>query len=586
MRLENGHYAPRTAGAHVIPNRNYLQARLIWDQLVLAGVARVVISPGSRSTPLARTAAMHDRLQVHVLTDERVAGFFALGLCKGAQEPVALLCTSGTASAHYYPAVIEAAQSGYPLIVVSADRPKRLRHHGAAQTIDQLALFGRYAKMALDLPEAVSAAGPYRRMLAMLGRGLCAMNTAPLGPLHINVPTDEPLAPDAADPALHTALYEELRRELAPLKLHVPQQRPELTAISTALESAFCGLVVCGPDAARNEAEREAIHTLARKLGWPLLADVASGLRDCGEPNLPGYDLFLRHAELARLAPDFVLEFGSPPTSKALITYLNAHRARTVRVQRDTLPRDPEGRAAEVLVTDVASCCAALTARVKVSRDSLLLDPFWRVAGAARAAMSALSTFPQAELAYVAAALDTLPVDGNLVLASSMPVRYADMLTVPTGKRLHVFAQRGTNGIDGALAHAAGIAQATARPTLLICGDLAFLHDLGGWMAARPQPNLRVLLLNNNGGGIFHFLPVAAHADTFEQLHGTPLNIELSAAGDLFAIQWYRCGAPHEISTHLQWAYPHAAVLEARTQRDSNHAAHEQFVQTVLQALH
>jgi len=585
MRLENGYYAPRADGLDVIPNRNYLQARLIWDTLAAAGVRHVVISPGSRSTPLAQTAERCGSFETFVLTDERVAGFYALGLCKGVNAPVALLCTSGTAPAHYYAAVIEAAQSGYPLIVVSADRPRRLRNQGAPQTIDQVALFGRYPKMALDLDEASLDSAALGNMLVWLERGLRAMQNAPCGPLHINVPTDEPLIPVDEDAQECAALYEALRGGVTKVETPAPATIALSAKHIEAVESCFCGLIVCGPDSARNESERNAIHRLARALGWPLLADAASGVRDCGEPNLPCYDLFLRRDELAALAPDFVIEFGLPPTSKTLTNYLNTHRAKTLRLQRDLLPRDPDGRATEVLIGDVAEYCAQLGSRVKVSRDSLLLDPFWRAAGSMRTILGRLAEFPQAELAFVHAALEALPDGANLVLASSMSIRYADTAFVPSGKRIHVFAQRGTNGIDGVVSHAAGIAHATQRPTLLVCGDLAFLHDLGGWMAARACENLRVLLLNNNGGGIFSFLPVAKQNDTFEKLHGTPLDIELSGLSKVFRMNWTLCDKPADVARCCDWQARGATTIEVRSNRFDNVEAHTRFVQLALEAL-
>lgn len=570
----------------MIPNANYLQAELLWRQLHAAGVVQVVISPGSRSTPLARTAALLDELTCHVLTDERVAGFFALGLAKGSLAPVALLCTSGTAAAHYYPAIIEAAQSGYPLVVVTADRPQQLRNQGAPQTIDQPGMFGKYVKMSLDLPLPSADAAVMRSMLYWVNHALDAMSFAPQGPIHLNVPMDEPLAPVEVDGALCQRIFDELALALARPSTQASVDLAVDEKVFSSMEASWCGLLVCGPDSARTENERRAIHGLARKLGWPMVCDVVSGLRFDGEPNMTGYDVFLRHEELAGLAPDFVFEFGGHPTSKVLNNYLNRHKPHIVRIQRDSLPRDPDRRASRTVVTDVAAYCEKMIAHTKVSRDSLLLDPFWKASGQMRAGIPEVCVDTTAELSFVRAALESLPDDSNLVLASSMPIRYADMFAMPTGKQVHSFAQRGTNGIDGVVSHAAGIAQSSKRPTLLICGDLAFLHDLGGWMAARHLKNFRVLLLNNNGGGIFHFLPIAEHSETFEQLHGTPLDANLEAAEKLFGIEWILCERETDVSQALGWEQSSAPrVVEVRTERAANRDAHETIVKRLLHKL-
>ncbi|NUO20310.1 2-succinyl-5-enolpyruvyl-6-hydroxy-3-cyclohexene-1-carboxylic-acid synthase [bacterium] len=586
MRLENGHHAARINGSAVtIPNPNYLQAGLLWRQLQTAGVSHIVISPGSRSTPLARTAAQSGNFECHVLTDERVAAFFALGLAKGLNKPVAVLCTSGTAPAHYFPAVIEASLSGYPLVVVTADRPQNLRNQGAPQTIDQPGMFGKYSRMTIDLPLPVADSAAMKSSLYWIRQTLAAMLSAPAGPVHINVPMDEPLAPLESGAEMCAQIFEVLEQSVESIHAAPAPSLPVDRKVISDMEASWCGLIVCGPDSARTENERRGILSLARKLGWPMLCDIASGLRFEGEPGMPGYDIFLRHEQLASIAPDFVFQFGGHPTSKVLCNYLNRHKPHTVRMQRDTIPRDPDGLAARLIVADIAEYCRDIVAHAKVSRDSLLLDPFWKTSGLVRAHMHDACNDDSAEVSFVLSAIDCLPDDSNLVLASSMPVRYADLIAVPSGRKVHVFAQRGTNGIDGVISHAAGIAHTTKRPTLLICGDLAFLHDLGGWMAARHAANLRVLLLNNNGGGIFHFLPVADFPDTFETLHGTPLNVRLDAAAEVFGIKWMACASCSQLADALSWHSPQPSIIEVKTDRAANRAAHERIVKRVLSGI-
>jgi len=561
-------------------NPNYLQAELLWAQLSAAGVSHVVISPGSRSTPLARTALLSEKFNCHVVIDERSAGFFALGLAKGSSRPVALVCTSGTAAAHYYPAVIEAAQSGSPLVVVTADRPQRMRNTGAPQTIDQTALFGRYTRMYLDLPEPVASVNAMRETLSCVKRALLAMLSAPIGPIQINVPMDEPLVPVEVDAAACREIFALLLPEIDDVVSPAPST-VELTAkLLRTVESSLCGLIVCGPDAARTKQERDALFELARTLGWPVLADVASGMRFCGEPNMPYYDIFLRHESLSRISPDLVLEFGMAPTSKALTQYLNRHRAKTIRVQRDTLPRDPDERASEIIITNVAPLLRELKSSVKVSRDSLLLDPFWKAVGEIRSSLTKFHLPHESELAYVNAAIAGLPDKSNLVLASSMPIRYADIIAAPCGKDIRVYSQRGTNGIDGVISHAAGVAAGSTKQTLLICGDLAFWHDLQGLSLARQTEHLTVLLLNNNGGGIFHFLPVAEYADSFDEIHATPNTANLSGIARANSAPCVLIKSVEECRSTFQKMLP--GVIEVQTNRVKNHAAHQHFVESML----
>ncbi len=582
--MENGNYAPRIDELSVkVPNPNYLQATVLCEQLRAAGVEHVVISPGSRSTPLARTALLCGEFQSHVVVDERSAGFFALGLAKGNDKPVVLICTSGTAAAHYYPAVIEASQSGYPLIVITADRPRHIRNTGAPQTIDQVALFGRYTRMCIDLSEPTADVLVMKESLAWIKRALQVAQSHPYGPVQINVPMDEPLVPieNAAEECLLT--YQNLTLEVAPIT-PLRQTKVEATGkLLQTLDNSICGLIVCGPDSARNKHERDAIHELSRKLGWPLVADIASGLRFCGEPNMPYYDIFLRHESLARIAPDVVLEFGMTPTSKTLTQYLKRHRTKTIRIQRDTLPHDPDGRAGELVVTDLPGLLGELRRSVKVSRDSLLLDAFWKAVGSVRLLLTKIDIPHESELAYVNAAVGELSDDANLVLASSMSVRYADMIAAPAGRDIHVFAQRGTNGIDGVLSHAAGIAMSSAKPTLLICGDLAFWHDLQGLSLTRHAETLTVLLLNNDGGGIFHFLPIVEYQDSFELIHGTKLEADLSGLALSTGNHIKTVSTLDECRAEVCTGLPH--IVEVRSDRTKNHEAHQHFVESLLREL-
>jgi len=573
-----------------IANVNMLQAAVLLGQLVACGAKRAVISPGSRSTPLAVIAHGMPELTTYVLTDERAAGFFALGLSKADGVPAILICTSGTAAANYFPAMIEAAQSCVPLIALTADRPASLRGRGAPQTIEQVHLYGGYPRFFAAVPEARLTLDHMRCVRTLSSQAYAAAMSVPCGPAHLNVPFDEPLAPIPE----HQDEAEEIWRQIVlesdiPFHLQTSQPPTEdvVTAAGRRVSAALCGLIVAGPDAARTEGEAQAIHLLSRRLGWPVLADVTSGLRFLGEPVLPFYDVFLREDSLAALAPDVVLAFGAHPVSNALNAYLDRHRdAHTLRVQPDARGRDPNARATETIVADVAAFCHALSALVPASRDSLLYEPFRVASTRIRSALEA-NDLDLSEAHFVRAAVRSMPANANVILANSLSVRYADALCSAEGLPRRVFGMRGASGIDGAISHALGVATASQASSLLVCGDLAFLHDLNGLAAARLAANLTILLLNNNGGGIFHFLPLhdCENREVFEAIHGTPHGLNLAAAGDLFDVEWKVAKSPDELPALLTRLSARLRVIEVRTERAENALAYTAFLARLQKAV-
>jgi 2-succinyl-5-enolpyruvyl-6-hydroxy-3-cyclohexene-1-carboxylate synthase len=292
---------------------------------------------------------------------------------------------------------------------------------------------------------------------------------------------------------------------------------------------------------------------------------------------IPYYDIFLRSENLAALAPDSILSLGAVPSSRPLREYLARHRsAHTIQIQSQPYQRDPE---IEEVDSDVIPFCEALTSFPRPARDSLLYDPFQRAAQTIRIELSVHAP-ENSEAAYVHEAVRKISDDSNLVLANSMSIRYADALCACEGKRIHAFALRGVSGIDGTISHAAGIAAASGKPTLLITGDLAFLHDLNGLHVAKSYaPNLDILLLNNNGGGIFHFLPIHEYGEPFETIHGTPHNANLEALKDVFGIQWVTDSPP------FTGGQGGVRVHEIRTDRETNHTAWLKCVNDLLALL-
>ncbi|MDD5087866.1 MAG: 2-succinyl-5-enolpyruvyl-6-hydroxy-3-cyclohexene-1-carboxylic-acid synthase [bacterium] len=571
---------------------NALHAAVLIGELALAGVKRAVISPGSRSTALARAAVEHPTLQTYTILDERSAAFFALGLSKADGAPAILICTSGTAGANYFPAVIEAAKSGVPLLILTADRPTRLRHTCALQTMDQTQLYGNFTAFFADVPAAALNFDACFWVRCLARQAFDAATEFSAGPAHLNVPLEE-LSEFSADESRRAREVWSALQQTASTARHAaatPLAQEALAETRKRVDTSLCGLIVAGPGAAAARGEAATVFHLARKLGWPLLADVTSGLRFFDEPSLPFYDVFLRAENFASLAPDAVLHFGGFPTSKALANYLDHHRdAKTVRFGREIDRGDPLARDGIFVEANPADFCSALAETIGPSRDSLLLEPFQRAARGVREELSRPvgDDSPESEALFVREAVRSLPDAANVVFANSLPIRYGDALLSSEDGMRDVFALRGVSGIDGTISHAAGIAAASRKPTLLVCGDLAFLHDLTGLIAAANYaPTLTTLLLDNNGGGIFHFLPALENEDQtlFEAIHGTPHDLDLSATGALFGVDWSSLAHPAQFDTTMAASSGRPRVFHVRSSRGQNYAAHMTLIERLKKA--
>ena len=530
---------------------NTLWARALVQELVRAGVGHAVAAPGSRSAPLALACAeAAPALRTWSILDERSAGFFALGLSLETGRPTAVVVTSGTAGAHLLPAVIEAWASHVPLVLLTADRPWELHGFGAPQTIPQDGLYGRFirAEASLSVPEGSSEA--FLHLRAVVSRLASVCQASPRGPVHIDVPFREPLAPEAGqpDPAGLSQLARDGRGGPM-LAAPAPRRRPPEPALAAArrrLAATEKGLVVVGPRSGADDLPA-AVRALAASYGYPLVADAASNVRWArGSRAVAHADLLLRSASLAGgLRPDVVVRLGGGVTSKRLAQWLDASGAETLLLADQDDVVDPGHSASLVLSGDVAETCAALTApvppRTTPWADALSAADA-RVAGALEEGFAALGGFTEPELAYRLVA--GLPEGTRLVVASSMPIRDVDAFAASRPEEIRVFSNRGVNGIDGTVSTALGISAAGLAPTVVFLGDLALLHDLGGLLVAqRSGVPLTLVVANNHGGGIFSFLPIASAGAPFEPLFATPHAVDLAAAAALAGARFVRVDA-------------------------------------------
>lgn len=551
-------------------NRNTLWASVLVETLVRSGVRRAVVCPGSRSTPLTVALASHPEVEAIPVLDERSAAFFALGLAKQRLQPVALVCTSGTAAANFFPAVIEASESGVPLLVLTADRPPELRACASGQTIDQLKLFGGYVAHfhEVGLPAATVAALRYLRQTVVHA---VARTLAPYAsPVHLNLPFRDPLAP-VADPAIANAVkdidWPSFFSQVEPV---VPVL---MSGVEPPLRPDVHGIIVVGPAQPGEPAEFAAsVGELARRLGWPVLTDGLSPLRNFAEtvPNLvTTYDVVLRNpTAAARLKAEVVLCLGSWPTSKVLRAWLETSDAAMWLVTTRPDNRDAmHGRTRQVAVE-----LSALAAKVPEALDENGYQRMWaRYEQKARAALDARleSTTDMFEGRATWLLSRHLPPETTLYIASSMPVRDIEYFWGPNSRKVRPLVNRGANGIDGTLSTALGVAHGSEKPAVLLTGDLALLHDTNGFLLRRKfRGGLTIVLINNHGGGIFEHLPIAHFEPPFEEYFATPQDVDFAKLGATYGVDYVAVRDwPHFIALTSALPTSGIRVLEVRTDR-------------------
>lgn len=567
---------------------NSLWASVLVATLARTGVARAVISPGSRSTPLALALAAHAAIEATPVLDERSAGFFALGLAKASGRPVLLLCTSGTAGANYFPAVIEAQESGVPLIVITADRPPELRGCASGQTIDQQKLFGDHVRFfhELAVPEASLARLQYLRQ--MVAHACLRTLTPGAGPVHLNAPFRDPLAPTAGEAVPATLRATDWEAFFAHLG-GPPQSvnRGEVPSLTPHRQ----GVIVAGPAAPADPAAyADAVGEIARRLGWPVLSDGLSPLRHHAAqvPHLiTTYDLILRNATAAeRLHAEFVLCLGDWPTSKVLRGWVSASDPCVMLVSPRAENRDAlHGRTRHYRV-DPEALASALPA---AANDQGYLRLWSAYEAKARAALDAkvnhLSGMFEGRATTLLA--EHLPAGTPLCVANSMPVRDVEYFWPANDRRIQPFVNRGANGIDGTLSTALGVAAATGRPTVLLTGDLALLHDANGFLS-RPKfsGSLTIVLINNRGGGIFEHLPVAGFEPPFEEFFATPQAVDFGRLCEAHGVEHTSVRDWSHFAGLVQ-TLPSAGirVLELRTDRKQDAATRRQLFSEVAAGL-
>jgi 2-succinyl-5-enolpyruvyl-6-hydroxy-3-cyclohexene-1-carboxylate synthase len=591
--------------------RSYIGA--FAEGLAAAGVTDVCVCPGSRSTPLAIVLREHPAIEVWMHLDERSASYFALGMAKAKRRPVALLATSGTATLNFAPAVAEAYFGRVPLIVLTSDRPHELRDVGANQTIDQIRLYGPHAKWSVEmmLPEASETAMRYARTVAT--RAAATALAAPAGPVHLNFPFREPLVPadgQTGRMAIEQSGSRAIGQDVVLASRHVDSET--IRELAGDLRQVERGLIVCG--AQDEPGFAAAIAGLAYVTGFPVLADVLSQLRSgpaAGEHVIAGYDAFLRQNDLAAdLRPELILRFGAAPTSKALQTYIERHREAEQWLVDDGGWSDPGLTATRVIQSNAVTFCEALVSAAKGHAEPARPEPgrmveadsgtsFVRLRMPSAASAAWLRRWQELErLTWQAiderldreetasepgaalAVARLLPAGGAVFAGNSMPVRDLDSFVPVSKAPVRFFGTRGVSGIDGVVSAALGASVAAEGRLVLLIGDLSFYHDMNGLFAAKQHGlTATIVLVNNDGGGIFSFLPQAAQADNFEELFGTPHGLDFRPAAAMYGLDYALADSQRgfEAALEASFARPGVSVVEIRTDRTANVILHDEI---------
>ena len=550
------------------------------DEWVLCGVRHAVVSPGSRSTPMVLEISNRSEIEMHIFHDERSASFAALGIAKASGVPAILLCTSGTAAVEFHPAVVEASHAEVPMLVCTADRPPELQGVGAPQTINQHGLYGDAVRKFFNADVADDLQRDSWRALAheMFSAALGAGDSQSSGPVHLNLQFREPLVGVATElPQINEHRPEMIMKSFAEISSR--QQRKLLDLLGSKR-----GLIIAGPETYLLSS----VLQLAEQLGWPIFADPRSVARVKNKFVIAAFDSILRNSLFAQNhQPEVILRLGTPPASKVTNTWLASSVATQVVLTTTQKLVDPERRTEMHLVGEIDGLCADVAASRGVNSDSEWITEWSRAEEAAQMAINeALTNEPTLTEPAIARALcSMLPESSHLVVSSSMPIRDVEWFGAPrTGLTVH--ANRGVNGIDGVVSTAVGVALATKEPTSLLIGDLALLHDTNGLInLAGRKIDLRIVVIDNGGGGIFSFLPQASDLDQdkFEKIFGTPHKVDISMLAKAHQI-------PAETISNLD-AFAEAVnqhgpfLIRVSTDRSENVRVHERINQMVSAAL-
>lgn len=577
-------------------NLNTFWAELIVEELVRNGIDYFCISPGSRSTPLVAAAARNDGAKTVVCYDERGMGYHAVGYARATGKPAVVITTSGTAAANLYPAIMEAAGDNVPMIVLTADRPAELIDTGANQTIDQVKMFGAAVSWSFDLPCPTVDVGP-EFVLTTVDQAVYRTGGDDGGPVHINCRFREPLEP------VHCHVEDEYLRNIdvwaegdEPYTSYIQAKSvigdDVLETAADVIEGTDQGVVVVGR--LKSDVERKAVLGLIEKLKWTVYADVTSGLRlgECSTNIIRYFDQELLSEEFnEKVAAEVVLHVGGRTTSKRVGQFFDQNRPMEYVVIQDSACRyDPIHGVTCVIQGDVAEVCGQIAGKVHQQGQSDH-SMFFEVKAMEVDAVIAECVEADKSLseAFVARQVTQSVPDGScLFLSSSMPIRDVDLYGVSGRKGITVGANRGVSGIDGVVSSTAGFAAGKGEMTTLLIGDLAFMHDVNALaMVSRSEVPVIIVVINNKGGGVFHFLPISASEDIFEEFFAAGHEFAFEGVCKTFGVEHYKAVDKKGFAEAYQGAVEKgvSAVIEVETDRGTNLGMRREMKKKILEAL-
>lgn len=520
-------------------NKNIFWTKFFVEHLVKAGVKYACIAPGSRSTPLTYSFVKNKKIKCFTGIDERSLAFFALGLSKKSKTPVAIVCTSGTAVANIYPAVIEAFYSRVPLIVCSADRPAYLVGKGANQTINQKDFYKNHVRAFLDcgLPKVneKSFSNFSNKIISILNISI----SKNIGPVHFNFPFEKPFEPEDYTDEVSSSVLNKIKK-ISIVDINFYKQKESTSVLVEKLLPKFLsakkGLIVAGPSYDLPD-NRSAILNLAKELAYPVFADVNSGLRHNKYDKhnvIDNYDILLRKKKFVKnFKPDLLLHFGRLPVSKGLEDYYSKFKGEIIFINEFGDVFDPTGKGRQLIIAKVDQFCNELTFKLKGIKflpNRQWLDEIKNKEEVSKNSVENILQFDNVEneIFLIKLITDLLPLRCQLMLSNSLPIRDFDTFSGKSNKDIRIFCNRGASGIDGIISTAIGIASDSDCPTILITGDLAFLHDLNSLITIRRKKvHLIIIVFNNKGGGLFNLLPISKYKDVFSKYFLTQHNLKL-----------------------------------------------------------
>ena len=576
-------------------NVNTLWGAAIVEELLRAGIKHACITPGGRSAPLSFAMLTNPEFTTYVHLDERSAGFFALGRAKRTGLPTPIVCTSGTAVANLHPSVIEADLSRTPMLLFTADRPSDLLYSGSNQTIFQDNIFSKSTRWNRTLPEPELNERKFRSLRSAIARSLSECNGMSPGPVHLNTPFRKPLEPlDSPDESVLDFIKNNplaTKGRVGPYTKITPGistiSDQDLIRISNILSESKNGLIIAGPSNPHSISS-DALSTLSKSLGFPILADPLSGLRFgkhvdtsliCG-----GYDSYLNPTTTKNWPnPDVVIRFGAAPTSVPLQNYLLRTESYELLIDPAGQARDPSFSSSELVSCDPTWFAHSISARLSLEPGDLF-NHFSTTESNYWGLIDSKSFFFEGSIA--SSILDISSDNSTIIISNSMPIRDIDRFGKPSSKQLTLIGNRGASGIDGVISTALGAASSTDDQAILLIGDIAYFHDLSGLLALNKF-NLKLIIIeiNNNGGGIFYRLPISKYDPPFTAGFRTPHNLDLSHSSDLYGFDFTRVSTIEDFNLAYKSAIDknESCVIEVISDPLSNQSIRENLQNLVTQ---